>query len=368
MEKKKVFVIMLFKDEFFEVYEMLKMQFSERFEFNNAGEEGNQQNVLKDIIQPLYEADIVIADLTGLNANVMYELSLAHSFNKKTIIITQDDLSGLPFDLKQYRAKDYTTHFKKFDELIKYLETNLCGAIDGSVSYSNPVKDFLTLQGVENPSWFEHKDAVVLEDESDKGFLDFLTDIENNAEKLTDEINSMNTDMNEMNSGTTSCTAEIERVNKNGGNGTASFVRKQTKKVAGYVETFAKKLKIHNSTIDSLWDEIEKNTLGLLENKFASKEENKESLISYLKSLYGMKEAAIGSKASISGLIDSMNGVLGIERSMNQAVRFVKEDLTTYQNITDRMCGSIDKIFEKSRFVVGTIDFTEESHAAAEEE
>ena len=91
MEKKKVFVIMPFKDEFFEVYEMLKMQFSERFEFNNAGEEGNQQNVLKDIIQPLYEADIVIADLTGLNANVMYELSLAHSFNKKTIIITQDD-------------------------------------------------------------------------------------------------------------------------------------------------------------------------------------------------------------------------------------------------------------------------------------
>lgn len=131
MDKKKVFVIMPFKDEFFEVYEMLKMQFSERFEFSNAGEEGNQQNVLKDIIQPLYEADIVIADLTGLNANVMYELGLAHSFNKKTVIITQDNLSGLPFDLKQYRAKDYTTHFKKFDELIKYLETNLCGAVDG---------------------------------------------------------------------------------------------------------------------------------------------------------------------------------------------------------------------------------------------
>ena len=50
MEKKTVFMIMPFKDEFFEVYEMLKARFEERFEFTNAGDEGNQQNILKDII------------------------------------------------------------------------------------------------------------------------------------------------------------------------------------------------------------------------------------------------------------------------------------------------------------------------------
>ena len=71
---------MPFKDDFFEVYEMLKVRFGENFEFTNAGDEGNQQNILKDIIQPIYEADVVIADLTGLNANVMYELGLAHCF------------------------------------------------------------------------------------------------------------------------------------------------------------------------------------------------------------------------------------------------------------------------------------------------
>ena len=57
-----------------------------------------------------------LADLTGLNPNVMYELGIAHSFNKKTIMITRDDLGSLPFDLKQYRAKDYSTHFKKFHD------------------------------------------------------------------------------------------------------------------------------------------------------------------------------------------------------------------------------------------------------------
>lgn len=65
MDKKKVFVIMPFQEEFFEVYEMLKMKFSEKFEFSNAGDETNQQNILKDIIQPIFESDVVIADLTG---------------------------------------------------------------------------------------------------------------------------------------------------------------------------------------------------------------------------------------------------------------------------------------------------------------
>ena len=359
MDKKKIFMIMPFNDEFFEVYEMLKMRFSDTFEFSNAGEEGNQQNILKDIIQPLYEADIVIADLTKLNANVMYELGLAHSFNKKTIVITQDDMSQLPFDLKQYRAKDYSTHFKKFAELVDYLEINLKGAIDGSVSYSNPVKDFLNLQGVGNVNWFAEKEEIVLEDDSDKGFLDFLADIEANTEKLTEDINAMSQDMTEMNTGTTKCTSEIERVGKNGGSGTTSFVRKQTKKIASYVETFAQKLKCHNSTIDTLWNEIEKNTLGLFENKFAANENNREHLVSFLKSLSGMKEAASESKSSIGKLIESMENNLGIERSMNQAIRFVKEDLMTYQDITDRMCSSIDKIIDKSRFVVGSIDFSE---------
>ena len=74
MAKTKVFVIMPFTDEFFESYEMIKEHFSDNFEFSHAGDEDNQQNILADIIPPIYTADIVLADLTGLNPNVMYEL------------------------------------------------------------------------------------------------------------------------------------------------------------------------------------------------------------------------------------------------------------------------------------------------------
>ena len=165
-DKKSVFVIMPFQEEFFEMYEMLKMEFSENYEFTNAGDTGNQQNILRDIIEPIYRSDIIIADLTGLNPNVMYELGIAHTFNKKTIVITKDDLAQLPFDLKQYRAKDYSTHFKKFAELIEYLKMNMDGAINGTVSYSNPVKDFMTLADIDRESRF-YETPLDLEDNTD---------------------------------------------------------------------------------------------------------------------------------------------------------------------------------------------------------
>lgn len=357
MEKKKVFVIMPFQDQFFEVYEMLKMQFADSFDFSNAGDEGNQQNILKDIVQPIYEADVIIADLTGLNPNVMYELGLAHSFNKKTIMITQDALSTLPFDLKQYRAKDYSTHFKKFAELIEYLQINLNGAVDNSVIYGNPVKDFLDSAGVKDNPWFSGKEVVEFGDESDKGFVDFLADIEADTNELAAIINEMNCEMQQMNDGVSRSTSEIERANKNGGTGTAAFIRKETKKAAKHIETFSSKLRNHNKNMSELWDEIEKNLIGLLENPFSNRIENRDGLIRYLKSLYDMKTVSTGSAESISVLQTAMKDIVGIERSMNQAVRFANEDLTTYVNFIERLCVSIDKIIAKARFVVGDIDY-----------
>ena len=60
MPKPKVFVIMPFTDEFFESYEMIKNHFEDKFEFSHAGDEDNQQNILADIIPPIYNADMPV--------------------------------------------------------------------------------------------------------------------------------------------------------------------------------------------------------------------------------------------------------------------------------------------------------------------
>lgn len=358
MEKKKVFVIMPFEDKFFEIYEMLKRQFEEDFLFSHAGEEDNQQNILKDIVQAIYDADIIIANLTGLNPNVFYELGVAHTLNKKVIIITED-ISTLPFDLKSYRAKEYSTHFVKFAELLDALKKYMYGAITGETSFSNPVADFLNTKDEKEvaASIYQRNAAITLDEESDKGFLDYLSGIEENAEEMTTNITQMTEDMSTMSSGINTSTAEIERVNKTGGKGTASFVRKEAKKVAKYIETFSSKLRLYNQSYIELWTKIEKDTLGLLENKFAAN--NTQNLIAYLKSLKGMQKAIGESCSSVETMKKTSLNNLGMERTLNQAIRFLDGDLDNYITIMGQIVSSIDRILEKSRFVVGNIDFNE---------
>lgn len=357
MKKAKVFVIMPFTDEFFESYEMLKEHFENEFDFSHAGDEDNQQNILADIISPIYEADVVLADLTGLNPNVMYELGIAHSFNKKTIVITKDDLGKLPFDLKQYRAKDYSTHFKKFFDLIEYLDKNLNGAISGDVVFSNPVSDFLDKNQIKPQNLFGANEYSLEIPEGEKGFLDFLADIEENTKQMNEDIMSISTGMDTMNSGINECTEKIERVKKDGGNGTVAFVRKQSKKAASYISDFSKHLKQRTESIQMRWTKIEKNTLGLLENEYAAQDGNRKSLIDYMKALYQLKTAIWEADKSVRTMKEKSLENLGIERSMNQSIRFLDQDLTTYLDMTDQMTKSIERIIEKSRFVVGEISF-----------
>ena len=219
---------------------------------------------------------------------------------------------------------------------------------------SNPVKDFMALAGIENNNWFSEM-PVNLDDDSDKGFLDFLAEIEENTNSLAKDIQKMTEEMETMTQGVSESSAKIERVNKTGGNGVASFARKETKKVAKYVEEFASKLCVHNKSIEVLWDNVEQSLLSLLENSFATHEDNKQNLVSYLKSLNGMQVAIANSNESVEALKKSMENSKGLERSLNQAIRFCVEDLSTYIGNTQRISISIDKIIAKSRFVVGDI-------------
>lgn len=64
--------------------------------------------IVDDIINAIEKATIIIADITGDNPNVFYELGIAHTLKKKqTIVITQDDFSELPFDVAPFRIIQY---------------------------------------------------------------------------------------------------------------------------------------------------------------------------------------------------------------------------------------------------------------------
>jgi tetratricopeptide (TPR) repeat protein len=70
---------------------------------------GGPGNITSSIIQDLLNAEIVIADLTDGNANVLFELGIRHVFRKTGTVHVVDATRQIPFDVQQYRAIKYNT-------------------------------------------------------------------------------------------------------------------------------------------------------------------------------------------------------------------------------------------------------------------
>lgn len=60
------------------------------------------ETMLIRIYSQIESARLIIADMTGMNANVFYEVGYAHAKNKKCILVT-NDASDIPFDLKHHK-------------------------------------------------------------------------------------------------------------------------------------------------------------------------------------------------------------------------------------------------------------------------
>ena len=67
--------------------------------------------ITQQVIQQMLNAKMVVADLTGLNANVFYELALRHAFDKPVIQLILEG-EQLPFDLQGVRTVTYTLGLK----------------------------------------------------------------------------------------------------------------------------------------------------------------------------------------------------------------------------------------------------------------
>lgn len=77
------------------------------FTIERADEIFGTQPIIEDIWESINSAEIIIADVTGRNPNVMYEIGMAHTVGKPVIILTQN-IDDVPFDLKHHRCLVYS--------------------------------------------------------------------------------------------------------------------------------------------------------------------------------------------------------------------------------------------------------------------
>lgn len=86
-------------------------------------------DILGQIWGGLMAAQFIVADVTGANGNVLYELGLAHVVGHQAILLTQN-MNDVPFDLRQQRHIVYTAS----SDGLQKLQTDLRSALQQLVA------------------------------------------------------------------------------------------------------------------------------------------------------------------------------------------------------------------------------------------
>lgn len=142
-KEKICFVMMPFAGEFRDIYEHgIKPAVTEAGLVSlRVDELSGVFNITRKIIESIYQAEILIVDLTNWNPNVFYELGIAHSLAKNVIMITQER-ERVPFDISTYRVLTYKPTPAGIKEFRNKLIDSIMQALKSPL-IDSPVSDFI---------------------------------------------------------------------------------------------------------------------------------------------------------------------------------------------------------------------------------
>jgi hypothetical protein len=134
--------------------------------------------IVQDIWAYVKQARVLLADLTGKNANVFYELGLAHASDKPVVLLAQS-MEDVPFDLRALRVITYNTDAPEWASTLR-------ASITRALEEVLKAPDTAVLQPFKNPV----TEAPPLKDERDRV-----------VEQLMREVNVLRSEISELSAG-----------------------------------------------------------------------------------------------------------------------------------------------------------------------
>lgn len=99
--------------------------------WQRADEIARPGRITEQIVDAITACDAMVADLSGMNANVIYELGYAHA-NSTPVVLLNQDPDASPFDLRDMRQIPYSVD--RLDDCLAQLILHLRAALDGEKS------------------------------------------------------------------------------------------------------------------------------------------------------------------------------------------------------------------------------------------
>ncbi len=116
-------------------------------------------HIHKMMFERIFESAVVVADVSGGNPNVFYELGVSHATARKTVTIVREDFrERIPFDIAPYRVIIYprrpegtggdgemTSYQESLGRVVASLAGSIAAILDQDAEgIANPVQDYLT--------------------------------------------------------------------------------------------------------------------------------------------------------------------------------------------------------------------------------
>ena len=311
------------------------------YEVYRADDIESQQNILKDIIERISGSDLIIADLTGGNPNVFYELGLAHAMRKPVILATQS-IEEVPFDLKSYRLLEYSTHFVEIEKSRLKLIDYAKGFLEGNVPFGSPVTDHLPAD-LEEPSRATKARPPMIAEQDERGFLDHLDDINSGYGRLAQVIGNVTGAQQEMTQSVEVAAEDLTRIGANPGGSSHSAARAVCRRLAKPIGTFNSLLEEANAEYARIAHETEDSLEFVVSFQLEHTNLEDPAVAEGLGSLRQLQADVIEARDAYLGLARTMEELPRIERRLNREVTRGSEEIRIMAGNLDKTIASVSR-------------------------
>jgi len=337
---------MPFGAAFDDVYEHFLNSTLEQVGFSvvRADDITNQRGIMGDIISNLEQCCIVVADLTDSNANVYYELGLAHALHKPVILLSQD-VEELPFDIRTERVIQYeTSSFGSIDKARQDLRKVAAGALTRDTIFSNPYSDYTRTDVVPlcADDTRDSNGPVTSPDaefgDAPKEILEHQQDMEEGLEQLVEVTSSIGSRSAEVTENMNQIGDELDKLNS------APPERGQIRKkralilvLAQEMNGYAKFLGVENDNYSSVIEKTRVSIEETLRGARTESEAERDSIEDLIAVISEVEESTQGFRQSTDNAADAVSAMPPVDRALSRARDSVAEQLR-------RLLGNIDQI------------------------
>lgn len=148
------------------------------FAVERADEHDSPLAITAAMLHSIMEADICVADISGRNPNVMYELAIAHAMDKHVVIMDSDS-GPSPFDIQDMRAIPYGLFPEEVEMAVHHLRqkaTHQPGP--------NAFADMMNPVAVAFRKWTERQKAEVSGTSSEQVLVRMMERLEEKVERV----------------------------------------------------------------------------------------------------------------------------------------------------------------------------------------